>query len=297
MPIDRPRRMLRHPRPCFLALLAAAAAWVVADPAHAGPYVLHQGDRTAFQDALLVSSASTVVDSDGAFAADPVAARSVASLVRAGSIGGKPLAYEAHDVDAVGVSTGRIVPGAVGGDIADLDRLEVELPAAQSGAVGSGSWGLDGSSGARSSRNALLIDFLDTPGNLGIAHFGLDLIDFEATFAFTPGELRLYDDGDLVHTETFGFGAGAGNGEVHFLGIVGIGDHAFFDQVLILVGDDSPGGGLGERWAADRFTFGQARAPSSKPTAPVPEPATWVLFLVAGAGAWTMRRRRAKSPD
>jgi hypothetical protein len=37
--------------------------------------------------------------------------------------------------------------------------------------------------------------------------------------------------------ESFGFGPGAGNGAVHFLGIVGIGDTSCFDKVLLLMGE------------------------------------------------------------
>ncbi|MEM7184881.1 MAG: PEP-CTERM sorting domain-containing protein, partial [Spirochaetota bacterium] len=56
------------------------------------------------------------------------------------------------------------------------------------------------------------------------------------------------------------------------------------------LGDDSLGGGNTERWAADRFTFGQAFA-----SAAVPEPATWTFFLLGLLGYFTVKNKGLKS--
>ena len=145
----------------------------------------------------------------------------------------------------------------VGGDIDDLDNLLVESPASQGSASGIGSFGVDTSSGALSTRNALLFDFSANPG--GIGHFGLDLHDVENSAEFTLAEYRIYDDGVLVDSGVLDYADGGdGNNESQFWGYAVSSPDNYFDQVVIVVGDDSTGGGLSERLAADRFTFGEA---------------------------------------
>lgn len=272
-----------------LLLLFFVTSFSLSVPAEAEGFLVFHDDRQAFEDSLVRNPGSTVVDSHGAFAPDPATGSGRAVVTRTGAIGGQSFAYDAYDVDFAGAPPGFLVPGQTGGDIADLDNVDVESPAAQGGATGSGSWGLDGASGSSATRNALLLDFTATPGGLGIGHFGADLVDWEATAAFTRAELRLYAAGALVFSHFFDWQADDGNGAVHFLGVVAIGDGAgsFFDQVALVLGDDGPGGGNSERWAADRFTFGRAVA--------TPEPSTLSLaalgILALGLGVWRRRRR------
>ena len=152
-----------------------------------------------------------------------------------------------------------------------------------------GSWGIDSSGGSRSSRNALLIDFTQTPGDRGVGHFGVDLHDFEATQA-TPGSLRVYDDGVLMFHQDLTWATNDGDGQSHFVGVVATQADSFFDQVAIVVGDNGPGHGFTQRWAADRITFGQASNP---------EPSSVVIFCVVlcvFVGAkWCMLRPRMQS--
>lgn len=261
-----------------LLVLASAAA------ARADSYLVFQDDRAGFQASLDVNPASTVIDTGGAFAANPVAAAGLASVTRTGTIAGQSFSWTAYDVNFSNTPTGTVAPGTVGGDVASATPVDLETPAAQGTATGLGSWGLDSGSGGTTTRNALLVNFTGTPGGLGIGHFGLDLIDFEAAAAFTRGTLRLYRAGSLVFSRDFDWGAQDGNNQTHFLGIVA--DGAFwFDQVAVVVGDDSAGGGNAETWAADRFTFGQA--------VHNPEPGTVALFALGAAGlAVAVRRRR-----
>lgn len=279
------------------ALFAALVLGLLAPrSARAGSYVVIDGDRATF-DALVQSGGSSVVDSHGAFAPDPAAATGQASLLRSGTIGGVSFAYEAFDVDFSAAPTGFLTVGAVGGDIYDLDFVDVELPASQSGATGSGSFGLDSGSGSTATPNALLVHFGVTPGGLGVGHFGVDLLDFEASGLFTTGQLRLYDHGALVFAAPIDFGAGAGNDEAHFLGVIADPTQGgvLFDTVAFVLGDDSSGDGRFERWAADRFTFGLAVVS--------PEPGSaallgvGILFLTlwlrGSRGARGQARRRA----
>jgi hypothetical protein len=118
-------------------------------------------------------------------------------VTRSGTIGGQAFTWTAYDINFSNAPTGHVTPGVVGGDIASATPVDVETPVAQGTATGAGSWGLDSGSGSTTSRNALLVDFTATPGGLGIGHFGLDLVDFEAGAAFTRGTLRLYRAGSL----------------------------------------------------------------------------------------------------
>lgn len=282
--------MIRVPA-VFLSLLALAAV------ARADSFTVFQDDRAGFQSSLQVNPLSTVIDSGGAFAANPAAGTNLASVTRSGVISGQAFTWVGYDVNFSNAPTGTISPGTVGGDIASATGVDVELPAAQGTATGAGSWGLDSGSGSTTSRNAFVADFTATPGSLGIGHFGLDLIDFEAASAFTRGTLRLYRGGSLVFSRDFDWGGQDGNNQAHFLGVVAAGA-AYFDQVAVVLGDDSAGGGNAETWAADRFTFGQATATEVLVT---PEPGALALFGLGAAslGAWAVRRKRRRTgrPD
>jgi hypothetical protein len=268
-------------------LAASLAVAVLAVAARADSYLVFQDDRPGFLASLDVNPASTVVDSGGAFAPNPAAAANLASVTRSGTIGGQPFSYTAYDINFSNTPTGTLTPGSVGGDIASATPVDTETPVSQGTATGAGTWGLDSGSGSTTSRNALLVAFTTTPGGLGIGHFALDLVDFEASAAFTRATLRLYRAGALVFSRDFDWGGQDGNNQIHFLGVVASNGAANFDQVAIVLGDDSSGGGNSETWAADRFTFGEA--------VHSPEPATMALFAAGLAGlAVVVRRRRRR---
>jgi hypothetical protein len=266
-------------------LLVCCAVAVLASAASADSFLVFTDDRSGFEGSLDVDPLSTVIDTGGAFAANPTSGAGLASVTRSGSIAGQSFTWVGYDINFSNTPTGSITPGSAGGDIASTTPVDVETPVAQGSAGGSGSWGLDGGSGSTTSRNALLVDFTSTPGGLGIGHFGLDLIDFEASAAFTRATLRLYRGGSLVFTQDFDWASADGNNQVHFLGVVAT-TASWFDQIVVVLGDDSSGGGNAETWAADRFTFGQASH--------VPEPGTWALLGVGVAllAAWVVRRKR-----
>lgn len=265
-------------RPLPTLLLAATLLAAAAPTARAGPYLVFQDDRAAFQDALTSGASSTVVDSGGAFAADP-ATGSAAAVTRTGTIAGATFSYTAYDLQLSTSPTGTLTPGTVGGDVGALSSLTIESPATQSGGVGSGSWGIDSGAVSTSRRSGLLVDFTTVPAG-GVGHFGVDLIDFEADVG-SEGELRLYAAGLLVYSTTFALTPDGGDDTSHFLGVVanpadgGTG----FDQAVVLVGTTT------DRWAADRITFGVARNP---------EPGTWALFGLGLAGLTVYLRRRRR---
>jgi hypothetical protein len=271
-------------------LVAAVFVLAFAASARADGFLMFQDDRPGFQASLDVNPLSTVIDSGGAFAPNPAAATNLASVTRSGAIGGQAFTWVGYDINFSNTPTGHVTPGVVGGDIASATPVDVETPVSQGTATGAGSWGLDSGSGSTTSRNALLVDFTTTPGGLGVGHFGLDLVDFEASAAFTRGTLRLYRAGSLVFARDFDWGAADGNNQIHFLGVVAVGAGGF-DQAAFILGDDSAGGGNAETWAADRFTFGGARASDVV----TPEPGTIALFALGatGLGAAVYRRRRA----
>ncbi len=257
-----------------LTLLMVLCAGV---PARASSYVVFRDDRTGFETYLAATTGPTVVDSGGAFAPDPVLG-SVPSLTRSGSVGGVPVSYTAYDLQFSNTPTGTIVPGVVGDDVGALSDVGVESPAAQSGGVGSGTWGFDSGAISTTRRSGLLADFA-TPGGLG--RFGVDLIDFEAALG-NEGELRLYAAGQLVFATSFDLPPDGGDASTHFLGVVAnpSAGGVPFDQAVVLVG------GPGDRWAADSVTFALARTP---------EPGTWALFGLGLLGFGFARRRRQNS--
>ncbi len=275
-------------------VVAFVALCVFAPTARADGFLVFQDDRSGFQASLDVNPLSTVIDSGGAFAPTPAAAVNLASVTRSGTIAGQTFTWVGYDINFSNAPTGHITPGAAGGDIASTTPVDVETPASQGSATGSGTWGLDGGSGSSTSRNALLVNFTTTPGGLGIGHFGVDLVDFEAAAAFTRGTLRLYRGGSLVFSRDFDWGAQDGNNQVHFLGVVSDGG-GMFDAAAFVVGDDGPGGGDSQTWAADRFTFGAASSISSVQN---PEPGTIALFSLGAAGiGLVVRVHRKRRPD
>ena len=272
----------------LLALVGTAAA--AAARADASPYLVFVDDRAGFNAALQEGPFTTVVDSAGAFAPDPAPASGAASLTRSGTIAGQAFSYAVYDVNYSNSPTGTVSPGSAGGDVSSASSLDIETPVNASSTLGTGTFGIDNAGGSPASRNAILVDFTNTPGGLGIGHFGLDLIDFEATPGFVQGELRLYDGGVLVFSQLFDWSPGTGDGEVRFLGVVAMsGEGTRFDQAMVVIGDDN-GTGNGEGYGADRFTFGQSIAN--------PEPGTWALFGAGAAGLAVLvrRRRRAALP-
>jgi hypothetical protein len=253
--------------PCLLLVAAASSA-------RADSFLVFQDDRAAFEGALTIRSDSTIVDSDGAFAPDP-ATGSASRVTRTGTVAGDAFAYAVYDLQLSNTPTGRITPGVVGDDVGALSSIAAESPAAQSGGVGSGSWGVDSGAVSTSRRSGLLVDFTTAPAG-GVGHFGVDLIDFEAAPG-SEGELRLYAAGVLVYATTFALAPDGSDDASHFLGVVADGG-ATFDQAAVLVGSTT------DRWAADRLTFGVARNP---------EPGTWALFALGLLGlTWHLARRR-----
>ncbi len=265
------------------AALAFASVFssFAARSAVADSFLLFKDDRSGFTSALDDPSAS-ITDSGGAFAPEP-AAGTTATIARSGLVGGQAYAYGLYDFDFSNAPTGTITPGVAGGDAADTDNLAVESPAAQGGATGAGTWGIDAGSGQTSSRNALLAHFSTTPGGLGIGHFGVDLVDFEVPVGSLGGTLRLYDGGVLIFSHSFDWGGTTGDAETHFIGVVAVGDGsgqaARFDQAVLVVGTNT------DSYAADRFTFGAAIHN--------PEPGTLALFGLGAAGLAVLARRRA----
>lgn len=254
-------------------------------------YTVFIDDRTGFNTALTANTSSTIVDTEilgtNSFATDPPQHDNTTQVGRIGTISGNTYGYTIDDVDFS--NTPEPLGGSMLTDVISTSTIQIEegtlgtpsqnAPVDQDGASGSGSWGVDSISGSTSSRNAALFYFGTTPGANGLGHFGVDLHDFEADPTFTSADLRLYDGEVLVHSIPFTWPSDNGDGESHFLGIVTDTPSEFFDQVMIVLGDDSGGLGRTERWAADRFTFGQAYqfvAPKSIPTL-----STWGIILLS----------------
>ena len=177
--------------------LSAAVIVASAAAARADGFLVFQDDRAGFQASLDVGPLSTVIDSGGAFAPNPAAATNLASVTRSGSIAGGAYTWVGYDVNFSNAPTGHLTPGVAGGDISSTSPLDVETPASQGAAVGSGTWGLDGGSGGPTTRNALLVNFTATPGGLGIGHFGRPqalrttiLNGFSALKGLKPSRLR-----------------------------------------------------------------------------------------------------------
>lgn len=278
-----PRFALR-PIAAFPARIAFAIALALsslgARIAAADSFLVFKDDRAGFTSSLDDPNAS-ITDSGGAFAPDP-APGTAASVARSGLVGGQAVAYGLYDFDFSNAPSGTITAGVVGGDAADTDNLAVELPAAQGGASGVGTWGIDAGSGQTSTRNALLAHFSTTPGGLGIGHFGIDLVDFEIPVGSLGGTLRLYDGGVLIFSHSFDWGGTTGDAETHFIGVVAVGDGGGqagrFDQAVLVIGTNT------DSYAADRFTFGAAIHN--------PEPGTLALFGLGAAGLAVAARRR-----
>ncbi len=266
---------------CLQGGLIALAAGLVASPAQA--FSLWTDNRAGFDASL--NSNSTIVDSDGLFAADPSVGTGLASIERAGNIGGDAYGYQVFDVNFGAGSTEQLAD-----DILSLSNLNIERSVSQDGATGIGSWGIDSSGGNNASRNAALFDFTQTPDGTGIGHFGIDLHDFETSVAGTLAQIRLYRSGELISAQDFDWGSpDNGNGESHFLGVTATDESEFFDQVMIVLGDDDVGDfGNRERWAADRMTFGAAYAEA--PMTEVPEPSA--IAAILGLSLGLLRRRQ-----
>ena len=268
----------------ILGSCIALLTGITASPAQA--FSLFIDNRTDFNNSFTSNSASTIVDSNGAFGADEAIATALPSLTRSGNINGEAFSYDVFDVNFSNSPTGNLSD-----DILSTSGLNVESPASQDGATGTGTWGIDSSGGNNSTRNAALFDFTATPNGSGIGHFGIDLHDFESSLAGTQGELRLYRAGNLILSSGIDWGTGNdGNGESHFLGITASDSSEFFDQVMLVVGDDDAGDfGNRERWAADNISFGQA---SGAATQSVPEPAAMVGLIGVAIGG--LLRKKAQ---
>lgn len=245
----------------------------------ANAFSLFIDDRAGFNSALDANPLSTIVDSNNAFAIDPAAATGVGNVERNGSLDGIIYQYFLSDANFSNAPT-----GSFSGDITSESPIDIEKPATQSGATGTGSWGVDSSGGNPSTRNALRAIFTSS-NSLGIGHFGVDLHDFESSVLGSLAQLRLYKDDNLVFSQNIDWLSDTGNGTSHFLGVAATNEGEFFNQLLIVLGDDVPGGnGFNERWAADNFTFGQAYAQ------PVPTPA--LLPGLIGFGMSIVRKKR-----
>ena len=282
----------------LLSLLAIASILSIPTSASAFSVVFGNRDttntRAEFVDSFTTNSSSTVIDDGTNFGAAP-ATGTVPSVTRNGTVNGESFTYTLYDIDFSNSPTGVINPGNVGGDIAGLDNVTVEIPASQDTASGIYGWGLDSGSGANSTPNALLLDFSNSVG-----HFGVDLHDFEAGTGIdgvnsgASGQIRVYQSNSLVFSYTLQFPGpadggstdrptntesndslipGYGNRQSMFVGVTANNPDQFFDQIVFVLGDDDVGNfddttgelivddvnsGYTERWAADGFTFGEA---------------------------------------
>lgn len=140
------------------------------------------------------------------------------------------------------------------GDLGGTRRnLYIESPVSQDSATGDGN-GIDFRYGSLTTKNAMLVTF-DKP----IAHFGVDLLDFESDSNFTLGKLRAYDCSDSpqkIYESDINFETENGDSEVHFAGLIS--NQVAICKVILVVGDDSSGDGKSEKFAIDNLRFGTA---------------------------------------
>jgi hypothetical protein len=275
--------------------MTVAAITTNASSAHA--FSLFTNNRSEFNNSLNHNPLSTITDNGtSSFGGSPASQSGLDKVTRTGLIYGSTFSYNIYDINFSETPTGKLTPG-IANDIFSLSTLRVEKPVNQDGVKGIAAWGVDSQGNDNNStRNAALFDFTTTRGNAGIGHFGVELYDFESDSAFRLAELRLYKSGSLIYNTNINWGSGAnGDKESHFLGVVANSSSEYFDQVVVVLGDDSTGKGWNEAWAADNFTFGQAsHAPlqKEKEISEIPEPSTIAgILFVLGIGALSRKQK------
>ncbi len=143
-------------------------------PVFAVSFTVVQDDEPTFNSLLSVNPSSSAVDTGSSFAVEPTLGNYGAGnpgFTRSGLVDGSTFGYGVSHFDYSNSPTGTLA-----GDTGTERSFRIENPVSQDGASFS-SWGFDESSGSTSTRNALLVDFTTTPGNAGIGHFGINLLD------------------------------------------------------------------------------------------------------------------------